>query len=185
MKWLLVISLLAASCCAAEPFVITAEFVAYVQQGANPLAFGISKDGRFKPYSTALGRRIGWRQPVSDKAWFAAGLAKADAEKLLRADLARALTEARALVAQQKPAKKLDELPRAAQEMLVDFVHSEGATNVPPAFTAAVLAGDWQKLIKQNLHVRWLGPSPDNFRNKAFADRWIYSEKLIPLPASK
>jgi hypothetical protein len=44
------------------------------------------------------------------------------------------------------------------------------------------LAGDWQKIIKNNLHVRWLGPSPDNFRNKAFADRWIYSEKLIPLP---
>ncbi|MCX7008595.1 MAG: hypothetical protein NTY53_15310 [Kiritimatiellaeota bacterium] len=181
MKRLFVAALLAASCCAAEPFAITDEFVAYIQQGANPLAFGLGKDGRFKPYSTSVGRRIGWRQPVADKQWFAKGLAKADAEKLLHADLDRALVEARKLVAEQK----FDALPRAAQEMLVDFVHSEGATNVSPAFTAAVLAGDWPKLIKQHLYVRWLGPSPDNFRNKAFADRWIYSEKLIPLPAAK
>ena len=185
MKRLFVVALLAASCCAAEPFAITDEFVAYVQQGANPLAFGLGKDGRFKPYSTALGRRIGWRQPVADKQWFAKGLAKADAEKLLRADLDRALAEARKLVEQQKPAQKFDRLPRAAQEILVDFVHSKGATNVPPAFTAAVLAGDWPKLIKQHLYVRWLGPSPDNFRNKAFADRWIYSEKFMPLPPHK
>ncbi len=183
MKKLLLMVLLTIGCAAAEPFTITDEFVAYIQQGANPLAFGLGKDGRFKPYSTALGRRIAWRQPVGDKQWFAAGLTKADAEKLLRAELALALAEARKLVGQQQPAKKFDELPRVAQEMLVDFVHSEGTANVPPAFLAAVLAGDWEKLIRKNLHVRWLGPSPDNFRNKAFADRWIYSGKLMPLPA--
>ncbi len=182
MKRLLCIALLAATCAGAEPFAITDEFVAYIQQGANPLAFGLAKDGRFYPYSTAQGRRIAWRQAVSDKTWFASGLAKADAEKLLRADLDRALVAARALTAQQKPAKNFDALPRAAQELLVDFVHTEGATNVPPAFTAAVLAGDWQNLIRRQLYVRWQGPSPDNFRNKAFADRWIYSEKLAPLP---
>jgi hypothetical protein len=181
MKWLLCIALCAVRCCAAEPFAITDEFAAYIQQGANPLAFGLGKDGRFKPYSTAVGRRIGWRQPVADKAWFTTGLAKADAEKLLRAELDRALADTRKLVEQQKPAQKFDTLPRTAQEMLLDFVHSEGAPNVPPAFIAAVLTGDWPKLIKQHLYVRWLGPSPDNFRNKAFADRWIYSEKLIPL----
>jgi len=178
MKRWLSFCLLVITAHAAEPFAITDEFVAYVQQGANPQEFGLAQDGRFYPYSTAQGRRIAWRQPVADKAWFATGWSKADAARQLRADLERALAGARHLVAQQNPAKKFDELPRTAQELLVDFVHSEGAMNVAPALVAAVLAGDWPRLIKQHLYVRWQGPSPDNARNKAFADRWIYSHKL-------
>ena len=179
MKHLLLCCLFALAAHAAEPFAITDEFVAYIQQGANPKEFGLAKDGRFQPYSTAQGRRIAWRQVVGDKAWFVTGLAKPDAEKLLRAGLHRALAEARALVAQQKLAKNFDALPHVAQEMLVDFVHSEGATNIAPAFVTAVLAGDWTRVIKQHLYIRWQGPSPDNARNKAFADRWIYSRKLL------
>ena len=179
MKWLLICCLLACVAHAAEPFAITDEFVAYIQQGANPQEYGLAKDGRFHPYSTAQGRRIAWRQAVGDKAWFATGLAKPDAEKLLRADLHRTLAEARLLVARLQPARPFDALPRESQEMLVDFVHSEGATNIAPAFITAVLAGDWPRLIGQHLYVRWQGPSPDNTRNKAFADRWIYSRKLL------
>jgi len=182
MKRLLLHCLLVITVRAAEPFAITDEFVAYVRQGANPQAFGLAKNGRFYPYSTPLGRRIAWRQAVADKQWFATGLAKAEAENLLRAELDRALAATRQLVAQQNPAKKFDELSRTAQELLVDFVHSEGATNVAPALVAAVLAGDWPRLIHQHLYVRWQGPSPDNARNKAFADRWVYSHKLEGAP---
>ena len=139
--------LLACAAQAAEPFTITDEFVAYIQQGANPQGFGLAKDGRFYPYSTSLGRRIAWRQAVADKAWFAAGWPKADAVQQLRTDLDRALAEARQLVARQQPARSFDALPRAAQEMLVDFIHSEGATNIAPAFVTAVLAGDRPRLI--------------------------------------
>ena len=178
MKRLLLFCLFVVTACAAEPFTITDEFVAYVQQGANPQAFGLAQDGRFYPYSTPLGRRIAWRQAVTDKQWFATGLAKADAEKLLRAELDHALIAARQVVERQQPANRFDELPLTSQELLVDFVHSEGATNVAPALVAAVLAGDWPRLIHQHLYVRWQGPSPDNARNKAFADRWIYSHKL-------
>ena len=172
--------LVAAHLPAAERFAITDEFVAYVKVAANPKELGL-RDGRFYPYSTPLGRRIAWRQRVTDKAWFTEGLAQSEAERLLRADLERALADARQLAAARRPPVSFDGLPAASQEMLVDFVHSEGPENVPAALIAAVVAGDWRTLIERHLYVRWQGPSPDMSRNKAFADRWIYSEKLVPL----
>ncbi len=172
--------LFAADLPAAERFTITDEFIAYVKVAANPKELGL-QDGRFYPYSTPLGRRIAWRQRVTDKAWFTEGLAQSDAERLLHADLERALVNARQLVAARRPPVSFDGLPAAAQEMLVDFVYSEGPENVSPALITAVVASDWQTLIERHLYVRWQGASPDMARNKAFADRWIYSEKLVPL----
>jgi hypothetical protein len=66
------------------PVPLNDELVAYIQRAANGDNFGLRADGRFYPYSTPQGRRIGWRQPVWDKALFATGCTRAEAEQRLR-----------------------------------------------------------------------------------------------------
>jgi hypothetical protein len=50
---------------------------------------------------------------------------------------------------------------------------SEGVGGLQSRFVAAVLAGDWNQLVKQHLYVRYAGHAPDHSRNKAFAARWM------------
>lgn len=156
------------------------EFVAYMQTAANPKGIGFTDDGRCRPYATPLGRRIGWRQPVVDKGWYVDGWSKIEAERALRNDLQQAAAAARTFCAERTP-QSFDDLPREKQEMLVDFFYAEPTDEVRIELIDAVLSGDWKRLIDECLYVRYYGPSPDQPRNKAFADRWIYSEKLIPL----
>jgi hypothetical protein len=40
------------------------------------------------------------------------------------------------------------------------------------AVFAAVLAGDWTRVVGGHLYVRYAGHAPDHPRNKAFAQRW-------------
>jgi hypothetical protein len=94
--------------------------------------------------------------------------------------LQQAAAAARTFCAERTP-QSFDDLPREKQEMLVDFFYAEPTDEVRIELIDAVLSGDWKRLIDECLYVRYYGPSPDQPRNKAFADRWIYSEKLIPL----
>ena len=160
MLMLLCLFSLAAS---AATVTITDEFVAYIQRAANGDNFGLRADGRFYPYSTPQGRRIAWRQPVWDKALFARGCTRAEAEQRLRADLGRTLAE---LLAAHPG------LDRRQQETLLDFAYTEGVSNLKAEFATAVLAGDWDRVAKQHLYVRYAGHAPDHARNKAFAKRW-------------
>ncbi len=139
------------------------DFVAYIQRAANGDNFGLRADGRFYPYSTPQGQRIGWRQPVWDKALFAKGCTKAEAEQRLRADLERTLSALR----ESHPG-----LDQRQEETLLDFAYTEGIGNLKPEFVAAVLVRDWERIVKEHLHVRYAGHAPDHSRNKAFAARW-------------
>lgn len=170
--------------CAEEPasFAISDQFVAYIKSGANPCEFGL-KDGRFYPYSTPDGRRIGYRQAVADKAWYRQGWPKADAESQLRAELKTSLAELRAMLAKKYPAVMFDRLPHASQEILLDFAYTQGVDRLSDEFCQAVLHADWNKLIDSFLYIRTRAGWPDNIRNLAFATRWIYSGELRPYTA--
>jgi GH24 family phage-related lysozyme (muramidase) len=99
---------------------------------------------------------------VWDKTLFANGCTKAEAEQRLRAELERTLAVLRAA----HPG-----LDQRQEETLLDFAHSEGIGNLKPEFVSAVLARDWDRIVKQHLYVRYAGHAPDHPRNKAFLGR--------------
>jgi hypothetical protein len=174
----------AAGACSAEPFTLTDDFVAYLKTATNPHEFGLKADGRFHPYSTARGRRIGYDRPVLDKALYSRGCTKAEAEAQLRADAGKALADLTVYLARAHPAPAFSALSRKSQEMLVDFALSEGATNIPPALCDAVMKEDWNRLFNDFIYIRWVEKGwPDTARNKAFADRWLTPKsRLRPGP---
>lgn len=157
---------------AASTISFTEDFIAYLQRAANGDSFGLRKDGRYFPYSTPQGRRIGWRQPVWDRALFAEGCTRDEADTHLRASLARAAEELTSALAARQPAVNLASLDQRQRETLLDFAHTEGVAALPPGLVAAVLAGDWPRMITEHLYVRYAGHAPDHPRNKAFAQRW-------------
>lgn len=150
----------------------SAEFVGYLQRAANGNAFGLRADGRFYPYSTPEGRRIAWRQPVWDKALFATGCTREEADAHLRAALSRTQAALTTALATRQPAVDFIRLDRRQQETLLDLAHTGGVAGLRPALIAAVLAGDWARVVNEHLYVRYAGHAPDHPRNKAFAQRW-------------
>jgi len=160
------------------PLDVSAEFLEYLQTAANPKRYGLRDDGRFYPYSTPQGRRIAWRQAVWNKDLYAHGCTREAAEHQLRADLARARSDLAAALAQRTPPVNLDRLTLPQQEILLDLALSEGAANLRAELLAVVLAGDGDTMAQQHLYVRYAGPAPDHPRNKAFAERWLYSGRL-------
>ena len=148
------------------------EFIAYIEQAANGQNFGRRSDGRFYPYSTPQGRRIAWRQPVWDKTLHAKGCTGAEAEQHLRADLARTQAELIAALAARRPSVNFTSLDQRQQETLLDLGYTQGVANLSPELWETVLSGDWTRLIRDHLYVRYAGHAPDHVRNKAFAQRW-------------
>jgi hypothetical protein len=159
-----------------ERFVVTDEFVEYIQSAANPHQFGL-QDDRFYPYSTPLGRRIAYRQPVTDKSWYAQGWATEEASRQLRKDLQQTAEQLRRYLGEHYCDHPFDRLPPKCQEMLLDLAHSEGAASIKPETYRAIITEDWKALIDGCLYVRMQGCRPDISRNKAFAERWIYFRK--------
>ncbi|XHR27146.1 MAG: hypothetical protein ACFUZC_14465 [Chthoniobacteraceae bacterium] len=156
----------------ADPGEFSRDFIGYIQAAANGNHFGLRADGRFYPYSTPQGRRIGARQLVWDNALFGKGCTPEEAEEHLKADLNRAQAElTRALAARSQPVAFAN-LDRRQQETLLDFAYSETAANISPALVSAVLARDWARMVNEHLYVRYAGHAPDHPRNKAFAQRW-------------
>jgi hypothetical protein len=151
---------------------VSDDFVAYIEAAANGNEFGRRADGRFYPYSTPQGRRIGWRQPIWDDALFAKGCSRETADEQLRLELRRTLGDLKAALAARRPAVDFDSLDRRQQETLLDFAHSEGASGMRAEFISAVLAGDWESVVQNHFYVRYTGHVPDHARNKAFAQRW-------------
>jgi len=160
--------------------IISDEFVRYVQSGSNPHGLGLRADGRFYPYSTPAGRRIGHRQPVADKSWYGRGLSKEEAGRQLRENLERAAAELRERLTRHWPQKPWAGLSQKIREILVDFAHSEGVAGVRPELYRAVLAEDWKAMVESCLYVRMEGCRPDSVRNRAFAQRWINREGQKP-----
>ena len=151
---------------------VSDDFVAYIQAAANGNEFGLHADGRFYPYSTAQGRRIAWRQPVWDNALFATGSTRDVAQQHLENELRRTLGDLKAALSARQPAIDFDRLDHRQQETLLDFTYTEGVKGLRGEFVAVVLSGDWLRLVKDHLYVRYAGHVPDHARNKAFASRW-------------
>ncbi len=145
------------------------EFVAYIQKAANPDNYGLRK-GRYYPYSTPQGRRIGWKQAVWTKDLYANGCTPQEAEQHLRSDLARAQDYVIKLLAARSPAVEYSKLDRRQQETLLDLAYTEG--KLSPEIVETVVAGNWDRFVSEVLYARYGGHAPDHVRNKAFFVRW-------------
>jgi hypothetical protein len=152
--------------------IVSDRFIAYIKRAANGSDFGLRADGRFYPYSTPQGRRIGWRQAVWDKALYANGCTPQEAEEHLRADLNRICAELEVKCAAQKPAIEFVQLDRRQQETLLDLAYSEGVAGLSEELVSCVLASDWKKLADAHLYVRYAGAAPDHPWNVAFVEYW-------------
>lgn len=171
---LIALAMSAAVRAGAESSVLTDDFVGYMKSVLNPFEFGRRNDGRFYPYSTRYGRRIGYGLPVSDKALFTGGQTKSEAEIQLRAKLSATVPELAAHLAKRHPAQPFASLPRVAQEVLLDYAFTEGVAHLPDALSDAVMRGDWRAVIDGHLYVRAPDGWPDYVKNAAFGRRWIY-----------
>ena len=164
---------------------VTDDVVAYFKGAYNPSTHNLGmRDGRYFPYQTPFGgRRIGYRSVIRDKALYRTGLSPDEAEKLLREDLSRTETDVRAYVKEKYPAKPFDKLSRESREILLDFAYSDGAAaSVKEEVYHAVIDQNWRSFINDMTYVRSENGTPDYTLNRKFADRWIYSNKLIPAP---
>jgi hypothetical protein len=148
------------------------DFIAYLQHAANGHNFGLHKDGRYYPYSTPLGRRIGWRQPVWDNALYAKGCTPEEAVRQMRAPLGATLAALKTRLSARRPAVDFDHLDKRQQETLLDFAYTEGVDGLHEDFLDAVLKRNWERLVRDLLYVRYDGHAPDHPRNKDFAQRW-------------
>ena len=45
--------------------------------------------------------------------------------------------------------------------------------------------GDWPRILREHLYVRYAGAARDHARNKAFAERWQEKQPLAPLAARR
>ena len=166
----------------AEPATVTDNFVAYMKSVLNPFDFGLREDGRFYPYSTRSGRRIGYGLVVEDRALFARGETKAEAEVKLRAGLQALGPKIAVHVEQRHPGVAWAALPQTAREILLDHAYTEGVERLPDELVAAVVRGDWRTMLGRHLYVRAPDGWPDYVKNAAFGRRWIYGEAaLVPL----
>lgn len=164
----------------ADPFELTDDFVAHMKASTNPHEFGL-RDGRYYPYSTPYGRRIGYARPITDKALYRRGETPAEAEQHLRAGLATTARELESWLAQHHPEHAFATLTRTQQELLLGHAFTESLAGLSPAFVEAVLRADWDALLDGHLYVRSLGSWPDQIKNKAFGLRYIYGETGKPL----
>ena len=162
---------------------VTDDVVAYFKGAYNPATHNLGmRDGRYFPYQTPFGgRRIGYRSVIRDKALYRTGLSPDEAEKLLREDLLRVESDVRAYVKEKHPGQPFDKLSGESREILLDFAYSEGAAaSVKDQVYRAVIDENWKSFIYDMTYVRAKNGTPDYTLNRKFADRWIYSGKLIP-----
>ena len=96
---------------------ISDEFVDYIKAAANPELHGVRKDGRFYPYSSPEGRRIGYQLKVPDKGLYAKGWSAAQADQALRDALTSATNDVWERVRREFRCN-FDELPQASREPL-------------------------------------------------------------------
>ncbi len=150
---------------------LTDDFVDYLKAAANPDNHGLRADGRFYPYSSPQGRRIGYRQPIADKKLYREGWSAADAERALREQLQAVAAELRVRL-RGELSREFDGLPRASREILLDFGLTEGVARLQPEFVAAVVRLDWNRILDPDFYARYEADWPDSVRNKAFYERW-------------
>lgn len=174
--------ILCCSCASNQPdtgkrFTVTDEFVDYIKSRTNPYEWGLRDDGRFYPYSLPGGRRIGYRQSITEERLYSQGWPREDAEKQLRKDLQKNIDQLRLHLRREYPCHSFDTLSNKSQQILLDFTHSEGVENLKPEFYQTVINQDWRKFYDLDMYLRWKEKGwPDVIVNRAFADRWMDPE---------
>jgi hypothetical protein len=146
-------------------------FEEYLRRSANPELLGLRDDGRYYPYASPVGRRIGYRQEVAEKRLYRDGWSKAEALESFNRQIVQVENAWREKLSMDF-GRKFDELPKESRELLVDFGVSEGIDNVKPEFIKAALDLDWKRLLDPNIYVRYELAWPHTERNKAYYDRW-------------
>jgi hypothetical protein len=146
-------------------------FVAYLQMAANPNNLGLREDGRFYPYSSPVGRRIGFRQVVTDKKLFRDGWSQEEAMESFTRQIAEVENEWRKRVSAEFK-RDFDELPVESREILVDFGLSEGVEKVKAELIRAAIGLDWKRILDPGIYVRYEVAWPHTERNKPFYERW-------------
>jgi hypothetical protein len=146
-------------------------FQDYLKRSANPDELGLREDGRFYPYASPVGRRIGYRQEVSEKNLYRDGWSKDEAQASFSRQIEQVESEWRQILP-AKYGKNFDDLPVESRELLVDFGISEGVDKVKPEFIKAALDLDWKRLLDPNIYVRYEAVWPHTERNKPFYERW-------------
>ena len=146
-------------------------FADYLRRSANPYNLGLREDGRFYPYASPVGRRIGFRQEVTEKQLFRDGWSEKEALESFNRKIALVESEWR----EKLPAeygRNFDELPVESRELFVDFGLSEGVDEVRPDFVKAALELDWKRMLDHDVYVRYEKVWPHTERNKPFYERW-------------
>ena len=164
--WLFAVALVPACAAPADE-----SFDVYLRRMANPDNLGLREDGRFYPYASPVGRRIGYRQEVIDKKLFRDGWSGEEALESFSRQIALVENEWRQILP-VKYGKNFDKLPVESRELLVDFGISEGVDKVKPEFIKAALDLDWQRLLDPDIYVRYEVAWPHTERNKPFYERW-------------
>lgn len=149
---------------------ISAEFIEYIKAAANPGKHGQGKDGRFYPYSTPQGYRIGYRQVVPDKALHMRGWSAEEADAALIQQLQSVESELRQRL--QRDGKNIDQIQPASREILLDYGFTEGVAKLKPEWIQVVTQLDWEQILNPDFYVRYDADWPDSVRNKAFFERW-------------
>lgn len=169
----------------AAPYELTESFVLFLIEGRNAhtavaarkvsvMNLGMRADGRFYPYSTPQGRRIGYELPLESVFDHTRGITRAEADARLRAAVLATAAELATRLPQLFPGRTFEQLDLAGQEMLVDHALSEGVDHLPAAFVEAVYAPDRvARLGADGLHLRWWGGMMQILKNRAFGYRWL------------
>lgn len=172
------------SACAAD-FTLTEDFVRHLIEGRNAytevparkvsvMNLGLRADGKFHPYATPAGRRIGYELPLESVYDYTRGLTRAEADARLRAAVRAVAAQLSTWIPQTYPGRTLEQLDAAGQEMLIDYALSEGVANLPPAFVEAIYQPDRvARLGAGGLHLRWWGGMMQILKNRAFGYRWL------------
>lgn len=169
----------------AAPYELTESFVAFLIEGRNAhtavtarkvsvMNLGLRADGRFYPYSTPNGRRIGYELPLESDFDHTRGITREEADARLRAAVLATAAALSTAIPERFPGRTFEQLDLAGQEMLVDYALSEGVENLPVAFVNAVYSANRVALLKADYpHLRWWGGMMQILKNRAFGYRWL------------
>jgi len=174
-----------ASAVLAAEFTLTDDFVRHLIEGRNAytevaarkvtvMNLGLRADGRFYPYSTPAGRRIGYELPLESVYDHTRGITRAEADARLRAAALGVATQLSTWIPQHFSGRTFAQLDAAGQEMLVDYALSESVENLPPGFVEVIYQPDRiARLGADGLHLRWWGGMMQILKNRAFGYRWL------------
>jgi hypothetical protein len=176
IPWLTLLLLLAARPVVAGDWVLTTSFTDYVKQVNNPPTtydFGLT-GGKYYPYSTPYGRRIGYGLIPQGTADYTNGITPAIAESRLNTELNSVASTLSSYIPTNYPGKTFEALSSDLQEVLVDYGFTEGVTNISAGLFNAVYAPDaWNRIAYDMVYVRKQGGLLQHLKNRAFIARWL------------